>query len=420
MISRLFSPKYSKLIPVCHTVGDVPADSFYKLCRGEFPGSDAYVCLSPEDFLFYNVPKPTLRCCSEKSQIKIGVNFKLDSQEMLNEFLRANNSESRFRLQLKVLDAARFKGVKSDSGKGANIFSEQVLSKIDLSELETVILSGDLDLQDDELLLQPSCLWLLLDRSANLSLLNKALTSSKRLRTLITSVSSRTCKPVLQAITKHASPSVTTALGLFGGQNSTEHYHELGQCIKHLSSSLQFLHLRSWMCTCLPFDALSSCSKLRVLSVVNGFSFSGHLVKEGTFAMFLESLSGLETLEFVEIDQNIGIYPDDLVKLHSLLRKSLPCLTHWHMSVNSLTLRKADLDVPANAPVYQVIQSFLKTRPNGSLLYRTPENFPICQSGAPNFVMENWLQALRPETCFRLGMEVWSSTSLLYANSTLF
>ena len=375
------------------------------------------MCFSPEDFLFYNVPKPTLRSSSGKPPIKIGVNFKLNSQQMLDKFVQANSSQSRFQLQLKVLDAARFKGTNSSSG--SEVFSEQVLSQIDLSELETVILSGEQDLQDDELLLQPSCLWLLLDHSVNISLLTKALSSSKRLRSLLASVNSQTCEPVLEAITKQASSNLS-ALGLFGGQNTSKHYYKLGECLRHLSSSLQFLYLRSWMCTCMPFDVLSSCSKLRVLSVINGLSFSGDSVKEGTFASFLEALDSMEMLEFVEIDQNIDIHAGDLVKLHTVLRKSLPYLTHWHMHVNTLALRKADLDVPGNAPVFQLIQMFFNTRPKGSLLYRSQENFSICQAGAANSVMEAWLVELRSETCFRLGLEVWVSTSLLYAYSTLF
>ena len=375
------------------------------------------MCFSPEDFLFYNVPKPTLRSSSGKPPIKIGVNFKLNSQQMLDKFVEASSSQSRFQLQLKVLDAARFKGTNSTNG--GEVFSEQVLSRIDLSELETVILSGEQDVQDDDLLLQPSCLWLLLDRSANISLLTKALSSSKRLRSLLASVNSRTCEPVLDAVTKQAS-SKLSALGLFGGQNTSEHYYKLAECLKHLSSSLQFLYLRSWMCTCMPFDVLSSCSKLRVLSIITGLSFSGDSMKEGTFGSFLEALDSMEMLEFVEIDQNIDIHAEDLVKLHDLLRKSLPYLAHWHMHINTLAIKKADIDTPGNAPVIQLIQMFFNTRPNGSLLYRSQENFSICQSGTAKSVMESWLVELRPEVCFRLGMEVWVSSSLLYAYSSLF
>lgn len=366
------------------------------------------MCLSPNDFLFYKVQKPTLSMSSGVPPIKICVNLKLTSEKMLEEFVKAQQSSSRFKIQLKILDSSHMEVANTRKGNKCSVLSEQVFSRIDLSELETVILSGEHDSCNNELFLQPSCLWLLLDRTSSISLLTKALTLSKRLRTLLISVSTATCKPALEAVAQLARFNLN-ALGLFGGTNCVEHYHKLGECLQHLSSSMQFLHLKSWRATCLPLNTLSACSNLRVLSVISGLSIIADSETESSFSQFLKTLSSLEMLEYVEVEQGIGMSAGDLVQLHSLLDTSLPNLAHWHMHVHALRLMKTDLDLPANESVHKLIHTFFTIQPNDSynFTYRPGNFYMICQKGPANTLMERWLVGLRPQVCFRLSAEVW-------------
>lgn len=384
------------------------------------------MCLSPSEFLFYKVQKPTLRKPVTNSPIKIHMNLKVDSSEVLEELVLALNSIARstprFKLQLSALDLSQLSCKRGNltTRKTTSQSTTELISNLDMSELETAIIPGDLPISDDEddLLLQPSCLWFLLEHTTNTSLLTKALTTSKRLRSLLISVSASTGMTTLKAIVNGRNTNLTT-LGVFGGTNSTEHYHKLGTCLQSLSSTLEFLYLKSWKPTYLPLQSLSACTSLRVLSVITGFVTFGDCEDPCTFSQLLQALTSLKSLEYVELEQVIDLNAGDLAQLRSVVRNSLPQLSHCHLHVNSLVLRRSDLDVPEHSVVHQLIRSFLTIKPNGhSMLYRSPESFQICQKGQANSLMVKWLSSLRAQTCFRLGMDVWVSSSLLYTNST--
>lgn len=339
--------------------------------------------------MFHGKQKPVLRQYSGRPPILIHINFKFVSIADLDEFVEASRNHTRYKLQLKSLDVSAIKE------------KQLSLDNLDVSQVDTFIMSGD-QVVNSSMLSRPSCLWLLQEKTSNTTTLEQALTSSN-LSTLLLSVSHDTCLPVLEVVSKTSIG--LRALSVFGCGPSIA-YAVMGKCLRHLSNTLEYLHLQSWLPTCMPLNPLYSLTNLRVLSIT-AFLTGIHDSPSHTFVQLFQGLSHLEKLEYLELHQPLHLAAGDLVVIQNTLLNSLPNLQHCHMNFSFLALTRADLDVPANAPVAQLIRSFFMTMARGgSLLYRTEEKFTIGEKSTALLLMKRWLSQLRPSVCFKVGVEM--------------
>ena len=363
---------------------DITAESLYKLSRGDFPGKSAYECLSPEDFLYIGTQKPTLDNLPKTKTIKVKVSFCLSSEKQIETFHQASETSSSYRLQLKVLDVS---ALQSNSGLNKS------LDKLDLSELQTLVVSGSQDF-GMSVLGRPECVWCLQDKTTDTDLIKLLLKSSKVLRQLLVSVSNLTCSPVLEAIAslKNSHGNNPISLSIFGGGGSPSNYPVLGNSLSTLAPTLEYLHLINWIPTCVPLDKFSLCTNLRVLAVIGKESFP---LFEQSIGNIFKMLSTFTQLEYVEMYQNIALKAPDLVLLKAFL-KHTTTMKHCHMNFSGLTLKRADLDVQTNSPVHSLIRLCLGSGTRGnSLLYRQAEHFSFR-------LIKGWLRDLRPDICFEI------------------
>lgn len=377
---------------------DVPIDAFHNLSQGKFPGRDLYECLGPNGLLFLGKEKPLLRNVSNTPPIKIFVNFRMDSSEMVDRFSNSSLLSTRFTLKLKALDISRMKSSCS-------------LHRLDLSDLETLVVSSDYSLKDDDIISRPVNLWVLMNNN-DTSLLSRALSVSKNLKSLLLSVNQSSCIAALELISE--TENQLQALCLIGGGANSDSYSQLQECLLKMYSSLEYLQLTSWRATALSSETLGACSTLRVLSITENFSFF-YGEESMTLSQVFKTLGSLKKLEYLELELLVDMHAPDLVEMKGVLHKSLLLLQHWHMNIPYLILKRADLDVTSNSPVHQIIRNFLTMKPSGhSLLYRSSETFSIGQKSSACSLLRRWLMGLRPQVCFKLGVEVNYTSSLMY------
>lgn len=378
-------------------VGEVSVEVFYNLSQGKFPGRDLYECHGPNGLLFLGKEKPYLRNAPDRPPIKLFVNFQMDSSDMVECFSNSSSLSTRYVLKLRALDISKVKD------------SCLSLHKLDLSDLETLVVSSGCALKN-EVICIPVNLWICMNNN-DTSLLSQALSVSKNLKSLLLSMNQSSSIATLEIIGKMANK--LEALCLIGGGTSSESYSQLMKCLLKVSSSLQYLQLSSWRVTALSSDTLGVCSALRVLSITENCSFCAN--ESMTLSQVFQMLGSLKKLEYLELEILIDMYAPDLVEMREVLDKSLQHLKHWHMNIPYLILKRADLDVKSNSSVHQIIRNFLTMKPSGhSLLYRSSETFNIGQKTPACFLLRRWLTFLRPHVCFKLGVEVNYLSSLTY------
>ena len=378
---------------------------FYQLIWGEFPGRDAYECLSPDGFLFYRTKKPTLQKYPDKIPVKVYVSFKFTSEGHIEEFNKASKLQSRYKLYLKSLDLGSMKISHSESKQ---------LDLLDTSELETLITSSRNSFSNSTLA-KISCLWVLQDKTATTDLVRQALKLSGNLKILFVSLSLESCSSVLEVIAECSTGRHSLqALGLLGGETKNG-YILLTKCLKNLCSSLQYLQLYDWTPSTIPLESVSVCHNLRVLSIVVGCSHIFTAAKSHSVGEFFETLGNLEKLEFIEIGEQVDLQAPDLVRIQSTLRNSLPLLEHCHLHFNYISLMRADLDNKFNEPIFQLIRSFFMMMGRGtSLLYRQSENFHLTLKSPALALTRRWLNDTRHKVCYKIGAEVNPISSLAH------
>jgi hypothetical protein len=388
-----------------------PTAPFYQLTTGLFPGRDAYECLSPEDYKFYKAKKPTLHQITSSSHhnsspIKICVNFKFTSINRITELAELSKLSSQYKLYLRALDVGSM---------DVSPLESKEFDKLDITELTTLITSAS-SAFSDAFLAKVSILWLLQNDILKTHLIQQMLNLKGNLRVLFISLARSTSIEVL----KHISNSDTnghskiTALGLFGGEAKNSH-SLLGKTIVKLSPSLEYLQLYDWAPSAVPLDSLCACKNLCVLSLIADCShvFFSSTSQLDSIGKLFKALENLTKLQFIEVGDQIDLQAFDLVQIQNTLQHSLPNIEHFHLNFNYISLKRADLDVKSNQPIFQLIRSFFMTMGRGtSLLHRTSEHFHLTLKSLALGLTKRWLTSLRQNVCFKVGSENNTVSSL--------
>lgn len=169
--------------------------------------------------------------------------------------------------------------------------------------------------------------------------------------------------------------------------------NSLGEFIYFNSTELKYLQLHSYFFSMLPLPSLQMCANLSVLSISMNLTMSDYFKRHATTVEIFKCLQHLVCLEYLEWSEPLNIITSDVLALFYLLSNHLPRLAHWHWRLNHLLLFTTDL----KNPDFQPLEGFLNTLLEGkeSSAWCTTYKFGIDN---PHF--RNWLESIRPHTCF--------------------
>ena len=178
----------------------------------------------------------------------------------------------------------------------------------------------------------------------------------------------------------------------------------LSTFLQTVSGSLEYLQLQCWSFFSTDLKSLLQCTNLRVLSITKDCVPMFTMPKHSAADIFT-AISQLPHLEFFHWSESLNLTTVGLLSLHRSLRESLGLLRHFHIGQFWLQLSTTDLRNESYSPLKKVLLPLLSGKEGSDAC--TTYRFTF----AHDRILE-WLSVLRPQVCFRLGVEVEGVTQL--------
>ena len=368
--------------------------SVYVLCKligGEFPVTHCSDYVNPSDKKALSVNKPKLIMTIPR-RIRIKVTVKVSCQEVFVALRRSMSSSVHFEVI--------FSGIEFPSShlqrKYLRHFSALLLDEFFINP------RGD---EFDSYFSLPKLnsygtLWMNTDsnlpekfyREFDSHLHNEVLLCMSPMKLIVTQF----CNNVLLALMNeniNINSFCVLAINQPSFKNITDSINILDKFLQFNMTVLEYLHMRSFFLSMLPLQSLQKCVGLRVLSVTMNLSVSDYFKRTATAIEIFSSLRHLRNLEYLEWSEPLNIVTRDILVLFDLLSNYLPNLIHWHWKLNYLLLFTTDL----NDSDFKPLEGLLNVLLAGKTGTSTCSTYKF---SADNLHFKNWLEAIRPQTCF--------------------